>query len=160
MATIFRFIVEDKATKALGTQVGVTPDGAIVPKKGAGIKLATFTGSNKGVEHNRYLRAVNPVINRYTGGLWEKGTRMYRASAGVIDTARNSGIKSALTGVGAILIYQLVVMEATKLIDKAIKEANQANQANYLRIRSGLQVLGSDYQVKKSVFGKITFKSQ
>ena len=160
MATTFRFLVEDKATKAIGKDVAVSPKGEIVPKAGAGIKMASFTGSNVGVDHNRYLRAVNPVINSFTGGWWEKGTRMFRATRGVADTAKNSGIGSALTGVGAILIYQFIIMEGLNLIRKEIQKANQANQANYLRIRSGLQVLGRDYDTRRTLFGKIVYKNQ
>ena len=77
MATIFRFIVEDKATKALGNNVAIDANGVAVPKKGAGVKNVLGTGTlHNGVEHNRYMRAVNPVINRYTGGMWEKGVRL------------------------------------------------------------------------------------
>lgn len=160
MATIFRFLVEDKATKSIGTQNSVSPSGEIVPKKGAGVKLASFTGSNVGVDHNRYLRAVNPVVNSFTGGWWEKGTRMFRATRGVADTAKNSGAAAALTGVGAILIYQFIMMETLNLVRKELKKAEQANQSNYLRIRSGLQVLGRDYMTTKTLFGKINYKTQ
>jgi hypothetical protein len=160
MATIYKFIVEDRTTKAIGNQVAVSADGVIGAKQGAGTKMPIYTGSNKGVEHNRYMRAFNPILNNLTGGYWEKGNRMFRASGGVIDTAQHSGWKSAALGVGAVLIYQFIAMEIFKAIQKANKEADQSNQANLLKIRSGLQVLGRDYQVQKSLFGKISYAMQ
>lgn len=160
MATIFRFIVEDKATKAMGTQVAVSPAGAIMPKKGAGSKHLAYTGSNRGVEHNRYGRVINPLLNKVTGGWWEKGMRVGRGIQGMAETAEISGWNKALVGVGSIVITQLILMETVKFIEKSIKEANQANQSNLLRIRSGLQVLSRDYQVQKNIFGKISYKSQ
>jgi len=160
MATVFKFIVEDKATKSIGKEVQVDANGVVLPKNGAGIQLASFTGSNKGVEHNRYLRAINPILNRYTGGMWEKGTRMYRAGVGVIDTAKHSGLATAAIGVGAILIYQLIAIEAIKAIEKAIKAANEANHANFLKIKSGMLVLNRNDLPQKSLFGKITYGGQ
>jgi len=160
MATVFKFIVEDKATKTIGKEVQVDANGVVLPKDGAGTQLASFTGSNKGVEHNRYLRAINPILNRYTGGMWEKGTRMYRAGLGVIDTAKNSGVGAALTSVGAILIAQLIIMESVKAIEKAIKEAKEDNQANFFKIKNGTMLLSRDADYRKNIFGKVIYSNQ
>ena len=160
MATIFRFIVEDKATKALGTNVRISADGEVLPKAGAGVKNILGTGtSHGGVEHNKYSRAINPMMNKFTGGWWEKGRRLSSSALDVASSSKADFMYGAKM-VGGVLIIQFALMELARAVERTIKEANQANQSNYLRIRSGLQVLGSDYQVKKSVFGKITFKSQ
>jgi len=110
MATVFKFIVEDKATKALGKDVRIDADGNALPKLGAGENANPYTGSNRGVEHNRYMRLLNPVINRYTGGWWEKGVRLGRGAMGVVDVAKHKGIGAALSSVGAIVIIQFAIM--------------------------------------------------
>lgn len=158
MATIFRFIVEDKATKALGTQVSVDANGVVSPKKGAGSKNILGTGTlHNGVEHNRYMRAINPIINRYTGGMWEKGVRLKDASIGVVSAYKQGGMVAAVSSVGGILIAQFIIMEATKAIEKAIKEAKEDNQSNYFKVKNGTMLLGRYDGATKSLFGAIKF---
>jgi hypothetical protein len=163
MATIFRFIVEDKATKALGNNVAIDANGVAVPKKGAGVKNVLGTGTlHNGVEHNRYMRAVNPVINRYTGGMWEKGVRLKDASIGASAAYKTGGLGGAVASVGGILIAQFIIMEATKMIEKAIKDAKEDNQANYVKLRTGNQIMSSSNysSIRQTLFGKVTYASQ
>jgi len=160
MATVFKFIVEDKATKALGKDVRIDADGNALPKLGAGENAKPYTGSNRGVEHNRYMRVINPVLNRYTGGWWEKGTRVGRGAIGVVDMAVHKGVGAALTSVGAIVILQFAIMEAIKAYEKKKKEADKENQANYLKIKSGSTMIPKDYKITKNFFGKITYREQ
>lgn len=160
MATTFRFIVEDKTTKNIGNNVSFDANGVAKPKIGAGENIDPYTGSNRGVEHNRYMRVINPVLNRYTGGWWEKGMRVGRGTVGVVDVAKHKGVASALTSVGAIIIVQFAIMETIKWYDKMKKEANNENQADYLRLKSGSTMLGKDYKITKNFFGKITYKEQ
>lgn len=157
MATIYKFILEQKGGNATST-----PDSNGMPsgKKGAGSKIPFFTGSNHGVEHNRYMRAVNPIINRYTGGMWEKGTRLMRAGTGVIDTWKVSGAKAALTGVGSVLIIQFAMLEAVKAIEKAVKDAKEDNQANYFKIKNGSMLLGREYSYTRNIFNKVAYAQQ
>lgn len=155
--TIYRFIVESQETRN-ANETTVDTSGRRVAKKGAGTKV--YTGSNKGVEHNRYMRVVNPTINRYTGGYWEQSIRLGRASTGVVDVARNKGMSSAMTSVGAIILLQFVVRAIEQWWEKEKKKAREENQANYLKIRSGETLLSNDYKINRNIFGKITYKNQ
>lgn len=161
MATIFRFLVEDKATKSIGKDVVFDANGVAMPKKGAGSKNILGTGfTHGGVDHNRYMRAINPVLNRYTGGMWEKGMRLYRAGTGVVQTAQASGLGAAAVSVGGILIAQFIIMESVKAIERAIKEAKEDNQANYFKIKNGTMLLGRESTPRKNIFGKVLYSNQ
>jgi hypothetical protein len=163
MATIYRFIVE--ARKATG--VSYDADGNPIPAKGAGNKgggsLTAHNPSGKnrgGVEHNRYMRPINPLMNQLTGGWWEKGQRLGRAGAGVLDVAKTKGIGAALGSTGALIIMQFAIMMAVQAFKDQQKKAKEENQANFLKIKSGQTTLGQDYKVSKDIFGKITYRNQ
>jgi hypothetical protein len=162
MATIYRFIVE--ARKATG--VSYDADGNPMPAKGAGSKggfsLTAHNPSGKnrgGVEHNRYMRPINPLMNRFTGGWWEKGQRVGRASVGFITEASTKGI-GALATTGGLILMQFAIMEVDKMIREQMKRAKEENQANYLKIVSGQTTLGQDYKISRNIFGKITYRNQ
>jgi hypothetical protein len=163
MATIYRFIVE--ARKATG--VSYDADGNPMPAKGAGSKggfsLTAHNPSGKnrgGVEHNRYMRPINPLMNQLTGGWWEKGQRLGRAGAGVLDVAKTKGIGAALGSTGALIIMQFAIMMAVQAFKDQQKKAKEENKSNYLKIVSGQTTIGQDYKVSKDIFGKITYRNQ
>jgi hypothetical protein len=163
MATIYRFIVE--ARKATG--VSYDADGNPIPAKGAGSKgggsLLAHNPSGKnrgGVEHNRYMRPINPLMNQLTGGWWEKGQRLGRAGAGVLDVAKTKGIGSALGSTGSLIILQFAIMMAVQAFRDQQKKAKEENQANFLKIKSGQTTLSQDYKVSRNIFGLITYRNQ
>jgi hypothetical protein len=167
MATIYRFIVE--ARKATG--VATDADGVVIPAKGAGSKGGSsgsgsgfnFGGSRGGVEHNRYMRPINPLMNRLTGGWWEKGQRLGRATASLPQafTNKTGGFNAAGFGsTGALIIMQFAIMMAVQAFQDQQKKAKEENQANFLKIKSGQTTLGQDYKVSKDIFGKVTYRNQ
>jgi len=166
MATIYRFIVE--ARKATG--VSYDADGNPIPAKGAGFKgggslLAhNPTGRNRGgVEHNRYMRPINPLMNRLTGGYWEKGQRVGRALLALPESFKTKDGKFTMAGLGStasLILMQFAIMEVDKMIREQIKKAKEENQANYLKIVSGQTTIGQDYKVSRNIFGKITYRNQ
>jgi hypothetical protein len=163
MATIYRFIVE--ARQATG--VSYDADGVVIPRKGAGSKGGSsgsgsgfnFGGSRGGVEHNRYMRPINPLINQLTGGWWEKGQRLGRAAASLPEQFSKKGI-GALGSTGALIIMQFAIMMAVQAFREQQKKAKEENQSNYLKIVSGQTTLGQDYKVSRNSFGKITYRNQ
>jgi len=163
MATIYRFIVE--ARKATG--VSYDANGNPIPVKGAGSKGGASlvahnpSGRNRGgVEHNRYMRPINPLLNRLTGGYWEKFNRVGRSVAQIgSDLSNNKGL-SAFTGTAGLIILQFAIMEVDKYVREQMKKAKEENQANYLKIVSGQTTLGQDYKVSRNIFGKITYRNQ
>ena len=163
MATIYRFIVEANQTTGVSTDI----DGNPIPAKGAGSKgggsLLAHNPSGRnsgGVEHNRYMRPINPLMNQLTGGWWEKGQRLGRAGAGVLDVAKTKGIGAALGSTGALIIMQFAIMMAVQAFQDQQKKAKEENQANFLKIKSGQTTLGQDYKVSKDIFGKVTYRNQ
>jgi hypothetical protein len=167
MATIYRFIVE--ARKATG--VATDADGVVIPRKGAGSKGGAsgsgsgfnFGGSRGGVEHNRYMRPINPLMNRLTGGWWEKGQRVGRAIGGLPEAFKTKDGKFTMGGfasTASLILIQFAIMEVDKLIREQMKKAKEENQANYLKIVSGQTTLGQDYKVSRNIFGKITYRNQ
>jgi hypothetical protein len=167
MATIYRFIVE--ARKATG--VSFDADGNPIPAKGAGSKGGAsgsgsgfnFGGSRGGVEHNRYMRPINPLMNRLTGGYWEKGQRVGRAIGALPESFRTKEGKFTAAGFGStasLILIQFAIMEVDKMIREQMKKAKEENQANFLKIKSGQTTLSQDYKVSRNIFGLITYRNQ
>jgi hypothetical protein len=164
MATIYRFIVEGVGTtdaKAMLDNNDVTPDGEIVPKRGGGSKGggSLLAHNRGGVEHNRYMRPINPLMNRVTGGYWEKGQRVGRAMAQMPSEFANKGM-GALGSVASLILIQFAIMEIDKWFREQQRKAKEENKSNYLKIVSGQTVIGQDYKVSKNIFGKINYGKQ
>jgi hypothetical protein len=173
MATIYRFIVESQSNG--GNNYVVDENGEVQPLAGAGSKMGGGGGSGGnrslvahnpsgrnfgGVEHNRYMRPINPLLNRWTGGYWEKGQRAGRA-VGQISNQLNAGMGlKALTGTAGLILLQLAIMEFDKWFREQQRKAKEENKSNYLKIISGQTVLGQDYKVSRNIFGKITYRNQ
>jgi hypothetical protein len=169
MATIYRFIVESTGqaqTQNLLANHSVDANGVIIPKKGAGSKgggsLVAHNPTGKrggGVDHNRYMRPINPLLNRVTGGWWEKGTRGVRAGTQLVRDLDNGGMK-AFAGTASLILLQLAIMEIDRQFREQQKKAKEENQANFLKIKSGQTTIGTDYKVSRDIFGKITYGNQ
>ena len=157
MATIYRFIVEEKQGNSTTT---TTNSGTPVAKNGAGNRSFNLGGMFGGTEHNRYMRPINSVMNRVTGGFWEKGTRLAKAGANVVQVGGKEGVLGALGSVGFAIIVQFLVIEMMKMFEQEKKKAREENQANFLKIKSGQTTLGQEYNVSKDIFGKITYRNQ
>jgi hypothetical protein len=164
MATIYRFIVESVGqsdAKKILENNDVSPDGEIIPKKGGGSKGggSLLAHNRGGVEHNRYMRPINPLLNRATGGYWEKGMRVGRAVGQLPSDFASKGM-GALTGVASLILIQFAIMEFDKWFREQQRKSKEENQANYLKIVSGQTTIGTDYKVNRNIFGKITYRNQ
>ena len=157
MATIYEFIVRDQTKD--GKKLMVDNETGEVIGKSSVAKEKPLSGSNKGVDHNRYMRAVNPLINRYVPG-FEKYVRGGRAIIGVYDTLVQTGIKSAITGVGAIVLLELALTKLDDLRREKIEETRKENIANYNKLITGQTQLSQNVKATKNIWGKITFKNQ
>ena len=157
MATIYEFIVRDQTKD--GKKLIVDNETGEVIGKSSVAKQKPLSGSNKGVDHNRYTRAINPLVNRYVPN-FEKYVRGGRAVVGVFDTLAKTGIKSAMTSVGAIVLLEMAIIAIDNWRRDQIEKANQENLANYNKLVSGQSQLSQNVQATKNIFGKITFKNQ
>ena len=157
MATIYEFIVRDQTKN--GKQEMIDPEtGEVIAKKSVA-KEKPLSGSNKGVDHNRYMRAVNPLINRYVPG-FEKYVRGGRAVVGVYDTFVKEGLTASLTSVGAIVLLEMVLTKLDDMRREKIEEAKKENIANYNKLVTGQSQLSQNVVATQNIWGKITFKNQ
>ena len=157
MATIYEFIVRDQTKN--GKQEMIDPEtGEVIAKKSVA-KEKPLSGSNKGVDHNRYMRAVNPLINRYVPS-FEKYVRSGRAIVGVFDTLVQTGITSAMTSVGAIVLLELALTKLDDMRREKLEETKKENIANYNKLVTGQSQLSQNVVATQNIWGKITFKNQ
>ena len=157
MATIYEFIVRDQTKDGKKLMVD-NETGEVIAKKSVA-KEKPLSGSNKGVDHNRYMRAVNPLINRYVPG-FEKYVRGGRAVVGVYDTFVKEGLTASLTSVGAIVLLEMVLTKLDDMRREKIEEAKKENIANYNKLVTGQSQLSQNVVATQNIWGKITFKNQ
>lgn len=144
MATIYRIIAEQGKGGSGGSSGGRKNTRK---PKGAGKTTNLFGGSRGGVEHNRYMRAVNPVLNRMTNGYWEKGTRLGRAGMGIASKIGASGLGAALTGVGMTIIISFILQWLIRWNDAERIRAQKLNAQNYKMLENGVGAIHSAYSV-------------
>lgn len=158
MATIYRFIVEQKSSSSNQGR----KSGATTSKKGASkgkVKTTTLLGSAKGgVEHNRYMRAVNPVLNKMTGGYWEKGTRLGRAGLGLVKFNAETGAIAGLSGVAIAIIISFVLQTILQIQNKQRHEADKQNAQNFKMLENGVGAIHGQYEISVNMWnGRQTY---
>lgn len=153
MATIYRFIIEERQG---GRSSGRTTDRGTkgAAKKGRNVSL--FGGSKGGVEHNRKLRAINPLINKATGGIWEQGMRVGRAGLGLVTRNTETG-KLGISGPALAIIIAWAIQTTLKIQNKSIQRANKQNTQNFNQLENGYGAIHGAYDVTSSWWnGRIT----
>ena len=159
MATIYRFIVENKTTgggegrKSSSSGSGATRKSPA--KKGRWVSI--IGGEKGGVEHNRKLRAINPLLNKATGGYWEKGMRVGRASLGLIQRNTETG-KIGLSGPAIAIIIAFVIQTLLKWQSMERQRADNMNSQNYKALENGFGAVRSSYNISSNFFtGRMTY---
>lgn len=159
MATIYRFIVENK--NGSGTGEGRKASSG-TSKKGAGKKglkaTDVFGSSRGGVEHGRRMRAINPLLNRATNGYWEKSMRLGRAGMGMARNISEKGAKGILAGPAIAIIIALIIQSLLQFQRKQIAIADKQNTQNYKAMENGVSQVHGEYQVTRSFWvGKVNY---
>lgn len=155
MATIYRVIVEQKNS---GGGTGRNTNGAIKKATAKQGKWVSALNSEKGgVEHNRKLRAINPVLNKATNGYWEKGTRLGRAGLGLIQTNTETGaMRLSPTAIAIIISFALITV--MKIINQERLKAQKLNAQNYKMLENGVGAIHSAYSVSvNGITGRQTY---
>jgi len=158
MATIYRFIVEQKtSTGGDGrTPRDKTSSSKSVAKKGKSVSF--FGGDRGGVEHNRKMRAINPLLNRVTHGYWEKAMRLSRAGIGLVKNVQEKGAKGVLTGPALYIIIALVLTTSMKILEKEQQKAQKMNAQNYKQLENGVGSVNGQYRVSTNFWtGRHTY---
>ena len=156
MATIYRFIVEQKVSQTGSGRNPSSGQGKGAAKKGRSVSF--FGGDKGGVEHNRKLRAINPLLNRMTGGWWEKGMRLTRAGIGLGKSISKNGAKGVLTGPALYIILAFVITTLLKFQQQQLLQAQKMNAQNYLQLENGVSSVHGQYKISTSFWtGRHTY---
>lgn len=159
MATIYRFIIEQKAARESGGRKSETTSGRATKgaaKKGKMVSL--FGGEKGGVEHNRKMRAINPLINRMTGGWWEKGMRVGRAGIGLVGNAKEGGIKGVLGGPAFAIIVAFILTMGMTILKFYQQKADKENKQNFKQLENGIGAIHGQYEVSTNILtGRHTY---
>ena len=160
MATIYRFIVEQKtsssSTKSGNKNQTNAPSKKSAAKKGRWVSI--FGGEKGGVEHNRKMRAINPLLNKMTGGYWEKGMRLGRAGAGLITRNTETG-KLGLSGPAIAIIIAFIINAILKWQNHDRTIAEQRNNQNYKMLENSSGAVRGQYEIVVNQWnGRQTYK--
>lgn len=159
MATIYRFIVEQKTTTSEGRKSSKNQTSGSkksVAKKG---KAVTLLGGEKGgVEHNRKMRAINPLLNKITHGYWEKGTRLGRAGLGLVKFNSETGAFAGISGVAVAIIISFIIQTVLKIQQKDIHVNEQRNHQDYKMLENGVGAIRGAYDIEVNLWnGRRTY---
>ena len=157
MATIYRFIVEECSNAKSG---GRTSGGA---SKTTTAKTKTMlqlfgTGEKGGVEHNRKLRAINPLLNKATSGYWEKGMRLGRAGLGLVKFDATTGAIAGLSAAAIAIIVSFIIQSIMKWHKKEMVIADNYNKANFKGLETGQSSIRGSYEVSVNQWsGRVSY---
>ena len=157
MATIYRFIVENKVKESGGRKSSGDSGYSkkTTAKKGKWVSL--FGGEKGGVEHNRKMRAINPLLNRITGGWWEKGMRLGRAGLGLVQRNTKTG-KIGLSGTALAIIIAFVLQMSMKVLELEQQKAKKLNAQNYKQLENGVGSVHGQYKITSNFWtGRHTY---
>lgn len=156
MATIYRFIVEQKVSQTGSGRNPSSNQGKGAAKKGRSVSF--FGGDKGGVEHNRKMRAINPLLNRMTGGWFEKGMRIGRAGIGLAKSVETNGAKGIFTGPALYIIIAFVITMLLKWQQQEIKKAKEMNAQNFKQLENGYGSIHGQYEVSTAFWtGRHTY---
>lgn len=158
MATIYKFIIEQKAARESSGRKGTGASGSA--KKGAAKKgkmVSIFGGEKGGVEHNRKMRAINPLINRMTGGAWEKGMRLGRAGAGLVQRNTETG-ELGISGPAIAIIIAFAIKVGMDILAYYQRLAKEQNTQNFKQLENGVGIVNGQYEVSTHILtGRHTY---
>jgi len=155
MATIYRFIVEQKVRTGGDGRTPRESTGKGAGKKGRMVSI--FGGEKGGVEHNRKMRAINPLLNKATGGAWEKGMRLTRAGAGLVKRNTETG-KLGISWTAVAIIVAFVIQALLKWQQQERQKAAKQNAQNFKMLENGSDAIHGSYEISVNVWnGRHTY---
>ena len=159
MATIYRFIVEQKTTSGGQGRKSSSTDSNFSKKTTAkkGKWVSILGGEKGGVEHNRKMRAINPVLNKMTNGYWEKGMRLGRAGMGLVKRNTATGAL-ALSGVAVAIIISFVIQTVLKIQARERQIADKQNMQDFKSMENGVGAIRGAYDISVNMWnGRRTY---
>ena len=156
MATIYRIIVEQSA-KSKGEDGRKGGNRLGTGKPHAGKTTTLLNSARGGVEHNRKMRAINPVLNKATGAYWEKGMRLGRAGLGLVKFDEN-GAFAGISGTARAIIIAFFLQILMKINAQQRQKAQELNAQNYKMLENGVGAIHSSYEVNTNFWtGRQTY---
>lgn len=160
MATIYRFVVETKESKGGGGRKNNHTQNNNASKKSAGKKgrwVSIIGGEKGGVEHNRKMRAINPLLNKITHGAYEKSMRVGRAGLGLIQRNTETGA-IGLSGVAITIIISFIIQQLLAWQRREKEIAETLNNYNYSAMENGTGAIRGAYEISTNMFsGRINY---
>lgn len=151
MATIYRFIIEERQSGSGGRNSTKSSKGS-----GKGRYVSLFGGPRGGVEHNRKMRAINPLLNKATNGIWEKTMRVGRAFKGLVTKNEQTG-KLGISGSALAIIIAFIIQSVLQFQNQQIQQAKKSNTQNYTQLENGYGAIHGAYEVTSSWWdGRVT----
>ena len=161
MATIYRFIVEQKMTggddggRKTESSKPKTTSKKTTAKKGKLVSI--FGGERGGVEHNRKLRAINPLLNKATSGYWEKGMRVGRAGLGIVQRNTETGAL-AVSAVSIAILINFFIQAMLKWQKQEQVKAERLNAQNFKQLENGVGSIHGQYKISTNIWnGRQTY---
>lgn len=155
MATIYRFIVEQKIRQSGEGRTPRENTGKGAAKKGKWVSV--LGGEKGGVEHNRKMRAINPLLNRMTGGAWEKGMRLGRAGLGILKKNTATGAYG-VSGTAIAIIVAFLLQTLMKWQKAEMIKAQKQNMQDFKRLENGFGAVHNEYKISTNVItGRHTY---
>ena len=153
MATIYRFIIEERQGRSGGRTTSNAKKGAA--KKGRNVSI--FGGSKGGVEHNRKFRAINPLLNKMTGGVAEKAMRLGRAGLGLVTKNSVTGA-IGLSPVAVAIILAFTIQTLLKWQNRERQKAEALNTQNFKQLENGVGAVHGQYKLSVNFWtGRTTY---
>lgn len=157
MATIYRFIVENQTRASNGRKNTMESSGVSKKTTAKGKWVSILSSPKGGVEHNRKMRAINPLLNKMTGGYWEKGMRVGRAGMGLVQTNTETG-KIRIGGVGFAILIAFLIQSMLKFQRKQMDIASKKNTQNFKSMETGISQVHGEYSVSRNYWnGYMTY---
>ena len=155
MATIYRYIIE---TREGGGTSGRKNNQAPSKKTvGKGKWVSILNSPKGGVEHNRKMRAINPLLNKATHGYWEQGMRIGRAGMGLVQKNTETG-KYRLALPAFAIIFAWIIQTFFKLQSKNLEWGRKRNTQNYKAMENGVSQVHGEYQVSvNAMSGRVSY---
>ena len=159
MATIYRFIVEQKTTSSGGRKSSSESSGMSKKSTAKKGKTITLLSSMKGgVESNRKMRAINPLLNKLTGGWYEKGMRVGRAGLGLLKFDEETGKFAGFSGTAIAIIIAFALQTIMKYQNQQRTIAERKNKQNFKMLENGFGQINGAYDISVNVWnGRLTY---